>query len=87
MEEINIYIGDTDKNPIPELIDNETFLLLNKEDLFNQSGLRDYTLKREFKKLRESGMRSDPAIEKLNKFVPNVQFETVRKLVYKGIKR
>lgn len=50
------------ENIIPELVPNDVFLILSDRKFFNAINLRNYVIKREYRKLRKS-MRADKAID------------------------
>lgn len=69
-------------NPIPELINDEVYGLLNSRGLINEKSVRDYLIKRRFKDMRESKVRASEAIDVLREEYPYLQFDTIRKIVY-----
>ncbi len=75
------------KNLIPELIDDATFNTLYEADLFNDVRMRNYTLKREFRKMRSKGIKPEAAIEELRKGYPELQFESIKKIVQGNFKK
>ena len=70
------------KNPLSELISDETFDLLNSKGLLNEKSLRDYQIRKKFKNLRNNNMNASDAIDTLRNEYPYLQFDTLRKIVY-----
>lgn len=70
-------------NPLADLIDDATYDLLIKEDLLSLNGIRNYEIRREFKEHRENTKMSvGDIIDKVaEKYF--MQFDTVKKIVYK----
>lgn len=69
-------------NPLSELISDETFNLLNSKGLLNEKSLRDYQIRKQFKKLRDSNISASDAIDIIRKEYQYLQFDTIRKIVY-----
>ncbi len=69
-------------NPLSELISDEIFNLLSSKGLFNEKSLRDYQIRKQFKKLRKDNVSASDAIDFLRKDYPYLQFDTLRKIVY-----
>ncbi len=69
-------------NPLSELISDEVFNLLSSKGLFNEKSLRDYQIRKQFKKLRKDNISASDAIDILRKDYPYLQFDTLRKIVY-----
>jgi hypothetical protein len=70
-------------NPISELINDEIFDLLNSRGLINEMSVRDYQIKKKFRNLREKKIRAGEAIEEIRKDYPYLQFDSIKKIVYK----
>ena len=70
-------------NPISELISDDIFELLNSRGLINEMSVRDYQIKKKFKHLREKKIRAGEAIEEIRKDYPYLQFDSIKKIVYK----
>ncbi|GBD90103.1 hypothetical protein BMS3Abin04_00819 [bacterium BMS3Abin04] len=70
-------------NPLSDLISDEIFELLNSRGLINEKSLRDYQIRKRFKKLREDKISAVEAIDELRKEYPYLQFDTIRKIVYR----
>lgn len=71
-------------NPIPELINDETYNLLYSRGLINEKSVRDYIIKKRFKDMRKSKIRASKAIDSLREEYPYLQFDTIRKIVYQS---
>lgn len=71
-------------NPIPELINDETYHLLNSRGLIDEKSVRDYIIKRRFKDMRDLKVRASEAIDFLREEYPYLQFDTIRKIVYQS---
>ena len=69
-------------NPLSELISDEIFHLLSSKGLFNEKSLRDYQIRKRFKRLRNENINASDAIDILRKDYPYLQFDTLRKIVY-----
>ena len=73
---------EANNNPIPELINDEVYGLLNSRGLINEKSVRDYLIKKRFRDMRELKVRASEAIDTLRKEYPYLQFDTIRKIVY-----
>ena len=69
-------------NPLSDLIDDQTFDLLYKKGLINEKSMRDYAIRRKFRKLRTSKVSATDAIDIIRDEYPYLQFDTIRKIVY-----
>ena len=69
------------KNKIPELIPDEVYQLLQKNQLFHKINLRNYLLKRDFKDMKKR-MSTDKAIDKLKKQHPDLSYATLIDYIY-----
>ncbi|MBI1932440.1 MAG: hypothetical protein HYS24_07875 [Ignavibacteriales bacterium] len=79
MADLNI-----NNNPIPELINDETFHLLNSRGLIDEKSVRDYIIKKRFKDMRVLKVKASAAIDSLREEYPYLQFDTIRKIVYQS---
>lgn len=70
-------------NPLSELISDDVFELLDNHNLFNEKSVRDFQIRRKFRSLREEDVPAYDAIEALRGQYPYLQFDTIRKIVYK----
>jgi len=68
-------------NPLAELIDDETFAVLNQYALFDRKSLRDYQIRRTYREMR-SQMTAGQALEHLHTLYPYLEFDTIRKIIY-----
>ncbi len=73
---------DVVTNPLADLIDARTYELLEKHNLLNKRGVRDYVIRRKFRHMRQQNMSTAEAIEALREEYPYLQFDTLRKIVY-----
>lgn len=69
-------------NPLSDLIDDETYYMLNEHGLIDQKSVRDYQIRKKFKNLRSSKVSASDAIDVLREDYPYLQFDTIRKIVY-----
>ncbi len=71
-------------NPLAEILTDETYLLLRSNDLLNEKSLRDFVIRQMFVRLKGDGaMRTHDAIKALTDMYPYLQFDTIRKIVYR----
>ncbi|MGE3802869.1 MAG: hypothetical protein AB7H80_17775 [Candidatus Kapaibacterium sp.] len=73
-----------DMNPLSELIDDDTFAMLQSHGLFYEKALRDYQIRKTYREMRKQ-MPSVDAIEHLQQAYPYLQFDTIRKIIYAKI--
>lgn len=71
------------RNPLTGLIPDDLYALLEKHHLLNEKGIRDYELRMRFKTLRDAEVPPGDAIERLREEYPYLQFDTIRKIVYR----
>ncbi|MBK6913855.1 MAG: hypothetical protein IPH11_09380 [Ignavibacteriales bacterium] len=69
-------------NPLAELISDDIYNLLNQHGLIDERSVRDYHIRKKFKRLREQKIRTGDAIESLQSEYPYLQFDTIRKIVH-----
>lgn len=69
-------------NPIRQILPDDLFSMLLDLNLINRKVLRDFEIKRQYKSLRRTGLKSAEAIEALLNMYPYLQFDTVRKIIY-----
>ena len=74
------------ENPLSELISDEVYQILNSRNLLNEKTLRDYQIKKKFKRLRMQRINASDAIEKIREDYPYLQFDSIRKIIYEGNK-
>ena len=70
-------------NPLAELISDELYEMLESHDLLNEKSVRDFQIRRKFRTLRDDDVPAYDAIELLREEYPYLQFDTIRKIVYK----
>lgn len=70
-------------NPLAELISDELYEKLESHDLLNEKSVRDFMIRRKFRTLRDGDVPAYDAIELLREEYPYLQFDTIRKIVYK----
>jgi hypothetical protein len=70
------------KNPLSELINDETYNALTSKGLIDEKSVRDYIIRKKFKTLRTNKVNASDAIESLRNEYPYLQFDTIRKIVY-----
>lgn len=70
-------------NPLSELISDDLYSLLEEQNLLNEKGIRDYQIRKQFRMLRAQDIPAFDAIEILRENYPYLQFDTIRKIVYK----
>lgn len=80
MEASTLY---NDENPLVGLVNRETYELLEQHNLLSEKAVRDYQMRCAFKALRQAEVPAYEAIEQLREEHPYLQFDTVRKIVYK----
>lgn len=68
-------------NPLAELIDDETFQVLEQYGLIHAKSMRDYHIRKSYWEMRRRMCASD-AIDQLQQTYPYLQHETIRKIVY-----
>lgn len=70
-------------NPISDLINDDVYQMLETNNLLSEKGIRDYQIRQRFRELRETGVPAYDAIEALREEYPYLQFDTIRKIVYR----
>jgi hypothetical protein len=78
MKEIKAKID----NQLSELISDDIYELLNSHGLIDEKSVRDFLIRKKFKQLRANKISAGNAIETINEHYPNLQFDTIRKIVY-----
>ncbi len=74
---------ETTMNPLSSLISDEVYELLEGHNLLSDKGVRDFQIRRKFRDMRASDVPAYDAIEQLRDDYPYLQFDTIRKIVYK----
>ena len=70
-------------NPLSDLISDEIYDLLNSKGLISEKSVRDYIIRNKFKQLRSEKVSATRAIDILRDEYPYLQFDTMRKIVYR----
>ncbi len=70
-------------NPLSELISDEVYEVLAAHHLLSEKGVRDYRIRQRFRTMRRQNIPAYDAIEQLRMEYPYLQFDTIRKIVYK----
>lgn len=81
---MNSTILNTKQNPLSDLINDETYHILNERGLINQTSVRDYIIRKKFKQMREQQRSAGEAIDLLREEYPYLQYDSIRKIVYQG---
>lgn len=69
-------------NPIADLVSDEVYSLLSSLYIIDEVSVRDYLIRKKFKQLKEKQVRTNDAVEIIMKEFPNLQFDTIKKIVY-----
>ena len=80
---MQIPIEDFGLNPLEGLIADETYETLVHHNLLSEKGVRDYQIRRQFRSMRVNNVPAYAAIEQLREDYPYLQFDTIRKIVYR----
>src|SRR5437868_3969054 len=71
-------------NPVADLIPDEVYSLLRSNDMINEKAVRDYIIRRAFRKLREEqNVKTAEAIGMIKEIYPYLQLDTIRKIIYR----
>ena len=70
------------RNPMHPIVSDELFNTLCQLNLLNKKKIRDFEIKRYYRHLRDTGIRSGEAIDRILDHYPYLQFDTVRKIIY-----
>jgi hypothetical protein len=73
-------------NPLADLISDDIYQLLQSRNLINEKSVRDYEIKKKFKKMRDQKISAGDAIERIREEYPYLQFDSIRKIIYLGNK-
>lgn len=71
------------QNPLQGLISSDAYETLAEHNLLNEKGVRDYNIRKVYTRLRKQNKSSFEAIETLREEHPYLQFDTIRKIVYR----
>jgi ribonuclease HIII len=72
------------QNPIKDFVSDDAFQKLRAYKLIDEKELRDYHIRQIFKTARAKKLSAGDAIEFVQAEYPYLQFDTIRKIVYKG---
>ena len=70
-------------NPLSGLISDDLYRILEEHELLSEKGIRDYQIRVKFRAMRNKDVPAYDAIEHLREEYPYLQFDTIRKIVYK----
>lgn len=71
-------------NPLAGLIPDEMYDLLERHHLLSEKGVRDFEIRARFRALRDEHMPAGDAIEQIRDEHPYLQWDTIRKIVYRA---
>jgi hypothetical protein len=71
------------RNPIRDIVSDEILSTLRAHRLLDEKQIRDYHIRHLFKVARDKRLSATDAIEDVQKEYPYLQFDTIRKIVYK----
>lgn len=74
---------DPGRNPLEGLISDDIYDVLEDHNLLSEKGIRDYQIRNSFKVMRSQNVPAYDAIEMLREEYPYLQFDTIRKIVYR----
>ena len=70
-------------NPLAGLVTDEVYEVLRQHQLLSEKGVRDFQIRQKFRSYRSQNIAAYDAIENLREEYPYLQFDTIRKIVYK----
>lgn len=79
---MQISVNDNN-NPLEGLVPDEIYEVLSQHQLLSEKGVRDYQIRQKFRTYRNQNVAAYDAIENLREEYPYLQFDTIRKIVYK----
>ena len=72
------------RNPIAEFLPDALYDLLRNYDLINEKALRDFLIRRDYRKVRkELHLCRADAIDYVQQLYPYLQGDTIRKIIYR----
>ncbi len=80
---MQVPVGDKERNLLKGLISDEIYDVLSKHQLLSEKGVRDYHIRSRFRSFRDDNVPAYDAIENLRQEFPYLQFDTIRKIVYR----
>ena len=78
------YLSNVSANPLADLISDDVYALLQERGFINEKTVRDYYIRKKFQDLRKKSLNPAEAIDVLREEYPYLQFDTIRKIVYKS---
>ena len=69
-------------NPLADLISDEVYSLLSTHYLIDEVSVRDYLIRKKFRQMKDSNIRTNDAVESLMDEFPHLQFDTIKKIIY-----
>jgi hypothetical protein len=73
-------------NPIPELIPDSIFIELAKKHFLQETALRDYCMRRDYKAMRKTNCKS-AVMDLLQLQYPYLSIDSIRKIVNSELKQ
>lgn len=70
-------------NPLEGLVSDDVYRVLDKHDLLSDKGVRDFQIRKKFRAMRRQNVAAYDAIERLREDYGYLQFDTIRKIVYR----
>lgn len=70
-------------NPLDGLISDDVYQVLEEHDLLSEKGVRDFQIRKQFRSMRHQNVPAYDAIERLREEYAYLQFDTIRKIVYR----
>lgn len=70
-------------NPLEGLVSDDVYRVLEKHDLLSDKGVRDFQIRKKFRAMRRENIAAYDAIERLREDYGYLQFDTIRKIVYR----
>ncbi len=80
---MQVAIDTITMNPLTGLISDDVYEVLAVNNLLSEKGVRDYKIRQQFRTMRQGNVPAYDAIERLREEYPYLQFDTIRKIVYK----
>ncbi len=71
------------ENPLEGLVSEDIYQRLVEHDLLSEKGVRDFRIREAFREMRHRDTPAYEAIEALREEHPYLQFDTIRKIVYR----
>ncbi len=80
---MQVAVNEGVGNPLAGLVNDDIYSVLEQHNLLSEKGVRDYQIRRQFRSMRRINVPAYDAIELLREEYPYLQFDTIRKIVYK----